>query len=70
VSKADPRKPLGSCPTGALIAKLGNEMICIKSEHTFTASSGGQLWLGLNESNLADNSGAWTATVLVQEFRP
>lgn len=69
-SKTDGKKPLSTCPTGALIAKLGNEMICIKSEHTFTAASGGQLWLGLNESNLADNSGAWTANVFVQEFRP
>ncbi|MGH9938966.1 MAG: caspase family protein, partial [Blastocatellia bacterium] len=69
VSRDDARRPLGDCPTGALIAKLGNEMICVESERDFKATSEGKLWLGLNESNLADNSGAWIAKVVVQEFR-
>src|SRR5262249_47723327 len=69
VSKSDAGKPLGDCPTGALIAKLGNEMICIKAERDFTVSSEGKLWLGLNESNLSDNHSAFVAKVMVQEFR-
>jgi hypothetical protein len=68
-AKADARKPIGNCPTGALIAKLNNEIICIKSEYKFRAASDGALWLGVNESNLADNAGAWVTSVLVQEFR-
>lgn len=68
VSKNDARKPMSDCPTGALIARLDNEMICIESERDFTAKSGGKLWLGLNESNLADNRGAWVVKVVVQEF--
>ncbi|MEP7341521.1 MAG: caspase domain-containing protein [Acidobacteriota bacterium] len=69
VSKTDARKPMSDCPTGALIARLDNEMICIESERDFTAKSGGKLWLGLNENNLADNLGAWIVKVVVQEFR-
>src|SRR5262245_37718456 len=69
VHKTDARNPIGDCPTGALIAKSGDEMICIKSERDFTASSGGKLWLGLNESNLNDNRGALVVKVVVQEFR-
>ena len=68
-TKPDTRKPMSSCPTGALLAKLKNELFCIKSEHKFTAASAGTLWLGVNESNVADNIGAWTASVLVNEFR-
>ena len=69
VSRADARKPLVDCPTGALIAKLGSEMICIESERDFTAKSEGKLSLSVNEGNLTDNSGAWIAKVVVQEFR-
>lgn len=68
-TKADTRKPMNNCPTGALIAKLNTEIICIKSEYRFKASSDGTIWLGVNESNLADNTGSWTVNVNVQEFR-
>lgn len=69
ISRSDARKPLGDCPTGALIARLGSEMICIESERSFEALSEGELWLGLNEGNLADNRGSFVAKVVVQEFR-
>jgi hypothetical protein len=68
-TKADARKPMSNCPTGALLAKLNNQMFCVKSEYKFTAASAGTLWLGVNESNCADNIGAWTVSVLVNEFR-
>lgn len=68
-TKPDQRKPLNNCATGALIAKLNNEIICIKSDHEFKATSDGSIWLGVNESNLADNKGSWTVSVTVQEFR-
>lgn len=68
-TKSDQRKPLNNCATGALIAKLNNEIICIKSDHEFKATSDGSIWLGVNESNLADNKGSWTVSVTVQEFR-
>ncbi|MGH9843230.1 MAG: hypothetical protein ACREEM_31205, partial [Blastocatellia bacterium] len=70
VSRADARKPLSDCPTGALFARLGQEMICIESEKSFTAKAAGKLQLGLNESNLSDNRGAFVVKVLVQEYRP
>lgn len=69
LSRSDVRKPLGDCPTGALIARLGSEMICIESERGFEAWSEGKLWLGLNEGNFADNRGSFVAKVVVQEFR-
>jgi hypothetical protein len=70
VPQADPRKPLRDCPTGALIAKLKSELICIEAERSFAALSEGRLWLGLNESKVADNRGSFVTKVIVQEFRP
>jgi hypothetical protein len=70
VSRADARKPVSDCPTGALFARLGQEIICIESERSFTAKAAGKLQLGLNESNLSDNLGTLVVKVFVQEYRP
>ena len=62
----DNAKLLKSVPTGALIAVIGddnNEFIYIGAERTFTASRDGALFLGVNEGNLNDNSGAFDVRV-------
>lgn len=65
----DSKKLLKSVPTGALIAVIGddnNEFIYIGSERTFTASRDGALFLGVNEGNLDDNSGAFDVRVEIE----
>jgi hypothetical protein len=62
----DAQKLLKSVPTGALIAVIGddnNEFIYIGAEREFTATRDGALFLGLNEGNLNDNTGAFDVTV-------
>lgn len=69
VYKTDSRKPLHDCPTGALVALVGKESICVESERSFSVTTEGSLRLGVNESNYGDNRGAWVVRVVVQEFR-
>ena len=62
----DDAKLLKSVPTGALIAVIGddnNEFIYIGSEREFIAARDGALFLGLNEGNLADNTGSFDVKV-------
>src|ERR1043166_5754181 len=62
----DDQKLLKSVPTGALLAVIGddnNEFIYVGAEREFTASRVGTLFLGINEGNLADNSGAFEVTI-------
>lgn len=62
----DANKLLKSVPTGALIAVIGddnNEFIYVGTERTFTASRDGALFLGVNEGNLDDNSGAFDVRI-------
>jgi hypothetical protein len=62
----DGQKLLKSVPTGALIAVIGddnNEFIYIGAEREFTAARDGALFLGLNEGNLNDNTGAFDVTI-------
>ena len=62
----DDQKLLKNVATGALIAVIGddnNEFIYIGSEREFTATRDGALFLGINESNLDDNSGAFNVKV-------
>ena len=62
----DASKLLKSVPTGALIAVIGddnNEFIYVGSERTFTATRDGALFLGVNEGNLNDNSGAFDVRI-------
>src|SRR5688500_5276068 len=64
----DNEKLLKSVPTGALIAVIGddnNEFIYIGTEREFTAARDGALFLGLNEGNLNDNTGAFQVTVQI-----
>lgn len=62
----DGAKLMKSVPTGALIAVIGddnNDFIYIGQEREFTASRDGALFLGVNEGNLNDNSGAFDVKV-------
>jgi hypothetical protein len=62
----DSGKLLKMVPTGALIAVIGddnNDFIYIGSAREFTAGRDGALYLGVNEGNLNDNSGAYNVKV-------
>ena len=63
---SDEQKLMKSVPTGALIAVIGddnNDFIYIGAEREFTATRDGPLFLGVNEANLVDNSGAFDVTI-------
>ncbi len=63
---ADNDKLMRNEPTGALIAVIGDdndEFIFIGANREFVATRDGRLFLGVNESNLADNSGTYDVTV-------
>lgn len=65
-SIADGERLMKTEPTGALIAVIGddnNDFIFIGSQSEFVAQRDGTLFLGVNEGNLDDNSGAFDAVV-------
>ncbi|MBC7900492.1 MAG: hypothetical protein H7070_10630 [Saprospiraceae bacterium] len=62
----DGGKLLKGVPTGALIAVIGddnNEFIYLGSSREFIATRDGALFLGVNEGNLGDNSGAFNVRI-------
>jgi hypothetical protein len=62
----DEQKLLKAVPTGALLAVIGddnNDFIYIGSSREFTAGRDGALYLGVNEGNLNDNSGAFDVKI-------
>jgi hypothetical protein len=62
----DDRKLLKGVPTGALLAVIGddnNDFIYIGSEREFTATRDGALFLGINDGDLNDNSGAFNVKI-------
>lgn len=65
-SLPDAGKLMPNQGTGALIAVVGddnNEFIFVGSSREFTATRDGALFLGVNEGNLDDNSGAFDVRV-------
>lgn len=63
---ADADKLLKAVPTGALIAVIGddnNDFMFIGNGREFTAERDGSLFLGVNEGNLNDNTGAYDVKV-------
>lgn len=65
----DESKLIKTAPTGGLIAVIGddnNDFIYIGETMEFTASRDGHLFLGVNEGNLGDNSGSFTAKVEIE----
>lgn len=68
IKVTDSRKLLADKPTGALIAVVGDDnddFIYIGRESEFTAAHDGILFLSVNEGNLKDNNGSYTARVKV-----
>jgi len=62
----DDGKLMKNVPTGALIVVIGdvnNEFIYIGAEREFTAARDGSLFLGVNEGNLNDNTGAFDVKI-------
>jgi len=62
----DEGKLMRNEPTGALIAVIGDdndEFILVGANREFTATRDGVLFLGVNESNLGDNSGTFDVVV-------
>jgi hypothetical protein len=62
----DNEKLMRNEPTGALIAVIGDDnddFILIGRSREFTAQRDGVLFLGVNEGNLADNTGAYDAII-------
>jgi hypothetical protein len=62
----DDQKLMKSVPNGALIAVIGDDnkdFLYIGCEREITASRDGILFLGLNESNLNDNSGSFSVKI-------
>jgi len=65
-SLPDKDKLMKSEPTGGLIAVVGddnNDFIYIGASREFVAQRDGALFLGINEGNLDDNSGAFDVTI-------
>lgn len=62
----DDRRLLRGVPTGALLAVIGddnNDFIYVGSEREFTATRDGALYLGINDGDLNDNSGAFNVKI-------
>ncbi len=65
-SLPDNDKLMKNVPTGALIAVVGddnNDFIYVGGEREFVATRDGALFLGVNEGNLSDNSGAYKVRI-------
>ena len=66
VTLPDAGKLIKDRPTGSLIAVVGadnNEFIYIGESGEFTAARDGDLFLGINEGDLSDNSGAFDVII-------
>ena len=62
--------PIPSAPTGALIGRVGNGApFLIGTQNQVTMPNVGQLFLGINDSNFADNTGNFNVKVTVQGGR-
>ncbi len=65
-SLPDNDKLMKNVPTGALIAVVGddnNDFIYVGGDREFVATRDGALFLGVNEGNLSDNSGAYKVRI-------
>jgi hypothetical protein len=60
----DPRATLPRTLAGALIGRIGNgQPFGIGTTNSFQAPASGQLFLGINDSNVADNEGSFQVTI-------
>ncbi len=70
-SMVDSGKLMKTEPTGALIAVIGDDnddFVLIGSSREFVVQRDGQLFLGINEENLNDNSGVFDVTIEAETF--
>jgi hypothetical protein len=60
--------PALNLPCWSLIGRVGTQgtIFEIGPEKRFHATASGELYLGINDDNVADNSGAWTASIAVR----
>ena len=68
----DSNKLMRNEPTGGLIAVIGDDnddFIFIGARREFVAQRDGVLFLGVNEGNLNDNTGAYDAVVEAEAIR-
>jgi hypothetical protein len=64
VQRFDRRAPMPTVLAGALIGRIGNsEPFGIGTSGTFPAPAAGQLFLGINDSNVSDNEGEFRVQV-------
>ncbi len=62
--EANPGNPLRTAPTGALIGRVGNgQPFLIGNQTRVQVPAAGQLFLGVNDSHLADNQGNFQVEV-------
>jgi hypothetical protein len=72
VNTSDANKLIKDKPTGALVAVIGDDntdYIFVGTSIEFTAQRDGLLFLGINEGELFDNSGAFTVHIVVEPAR-
>ncbi|HEU4892258.1 MAG TPA: hypothetical protein VFT47_11960 [Vicinamibacterales bacterium] len=59
-----PSAPMPDRPAGGLIARIGNsDAVFVGAEPTFRANGSGQLYLGVNDDELADNRGEFRVKI-------
>jgi len=60
----NPANPVPNAPTGALIGRIGNgQPFGIGAQASFAAPGAGQLFIGINDTNFTDNSGAFQVQI-------
>jgi len=60
----DPANPMPNAPTGALIGRIANgQPFLIGTQTRVSAPAAGQLFLGVNDTNVADNQGAFQVEI-------
>jgi caspase domain-containing protein len=69
IYKDDPQRPMQECLTGALIARIGAQTVCVGRDATFTSTASGNLQLGINESRTNDNNGMFVVRVRRYQFK-
>jgi hypothetical protein len=63
-SDSNRENPLPDVPTGTLIGRVGNgQPFVIGNQKSVQAPAAGQLFLGINDSNLSDNQGSYQVEV-------
>jgi TonB family protein len=59
--------PAFDLPCWSLIGRVGTQgrVFAVASNKTLTVTAPGELYLGVNDENVSDNSGSWTASITV-----